>query len=140
MPVALLTVSRLRRHYGAIVLALGVALFVGLFLAGLITRLPMNDFVVAILAPAAPFLTWTIREYYRQRDTADQLDEVRKAEVALWDQARAGLCVVDDCLSRSREFQMRADLEDQMNAGAAERMRELGLDPGVPEREPEPTA
>jgi hypothetical protein len=139
--------SRLRRHYGVIILGLSVALFAALFIAGLVTHLTLTDFVVTILVPAAPFLTWSIREWHRQRDTAGQLDEIRKAETALWAQAQTGGCTADNCLARSREFQnaiyarrsgsplifpfiyklMRGDLEDQMNAGAAERMRELGL-------------
>jgi hypothetical protein len=139
--------GRLRRRYGAIVVGVSLTIFAALFVAGLVLRLTLTDFVVTILVPAAPFLTWAIREYHRQKDTAEKLDEIRTAEAALWDQARAGGCTEDDCLPRSREFQnaifarragsplifpfiydrMRSDLEDQMNAGAVERMRELGL-------------
>jgi hypothetical protein len=72
---------------------------------------------------------------------------VEPGALALWDEARAGHCTADHCGTRSREFQdaiyarraesplifpfiywlMRNDLEEQMNVGAAERMRELGL-------------
>ena len=139
--------GKLRRRYGGAVLAISLVSFGSLFVAGLALKLSLMDFVVTILVPAAPFLTWAVREQHRQSDTADQLDEIRKSENALWDEARAGRCTPEHCLARSREFQaaiyarragsalifpfiywlLRSDLEDQMNAGAAERMRELGL-------------
>lgn len=139
--------GKLRRRYGGIVLTAGWILFGALFVAGLALKLSLTDFVVTILVPAAPFLTWVTRERHRQSDTADQLDAIRQAETALWTEACAGQCAPEHCLARSREFQdaiyarragsplifpfiywiMRSDLEDQMNAGAEQRMRELGL-------------
>ena len=87
----------------------------------------------------SPILTWAAREYYRQNDAADSLEEHLRAAKALWARALAGECDADHCLARSREFQnaiyyrrassplivpllyrfKRLQLEDDMNEAAA---------------------
>lgn len=131
--------SKLRRHYGAIVLSVGVALVVVLAFSGLFAGITVAEFVVNLGAPAAPVLIWTLREFLRQRDTADQLDYLRGEAESLWDKAIAGTCSPDVCSAQSRKFQnaiftrratsplifdavywmQRPDLEGQMNEGAA---------------------
>jgi hypothetical protein len=101
---------------------------------------------VLITAPATPFLAWAAREYYRQIDTADQLEALMKEARKFWDTAIAGEVSSENCKVRSREFQnaiynrratsplvlpllywfKRLSLEDEMNEGAASLLRELG--------------
>jgi hypothetical protein len=46
----------------------------------------MTEWVLS-LAPATPFLAWAAREYYRQRDTADLLEDLMKEAKKLWARA-----------------------------------------------------
>lgn len=129
--------SQLRRSYSAIILVL-VGLIVGLLLlSGLAQDLRLTDWVLT-MAPASPVLTWAGREYYRQTDTADALENDMRAAKALWSKALAGECDDQFCLSQSREFQnsifyrrssspliipllygiKRLQLEDDMNEAA----------------------
>jgi hypothetical protein len=140
--------ATLRRHYGAWVLGLAAILVVGLFAGALITGLTVNLFVTTVLAPAAPILTWSMREYFRQKDTAEAQETLKSDAEALWDRASAGHCDEPDCFTQSREFQnaiyarrsssplmipgiypwRRPNMEQQMNRGAEAYLKELGID------------
>ncbi len=131
--------SKLRRHYGAAILTTAALLAVILAFSGLLVGMTTTLFVVNIIAPATPVLIWSIREFLRQRDTADQVDYLRAAAEAVWDKAIAGECTADACVGQSRRFQsaiftrratsplildavywlQRARLEEQMNQGAS---------------------
>ena len=130
--------SMLRNCYGVIIQVVALTLVAGLFISGLTQNLPMANWVLT-MTPAAAILAWAAREFYRQRDTAD------------WERARAGECDVDVCRQRSREFQnsiytrrvngplimpflyrfKRLRLEDEMNEGAADFLRELASAPAA---------
>lgn len=130
--------SQLRRSYGTIVVSIASAILLLLFLGGFVQDLKLSDWVLT-MAPSSPILTWATREYYRQNDTADSLEEHLRAAKALWARALAGECDADHCLARSREFQnaiyyrrassplivpllyrfKRLQLEDDMNEAAA---------------------
>jgi hypothetical protein len=145
--------SQLRRSYGVIIQVVALTLFGGLVVSGLVQNLPMTDWVLS-MAPAAPILAWAAREYYRQRDAADLLEDLMKEAKKLWVGAQAGECDDDDCRQRSREFQnaiytrratsplvmpflyrvKRLRLEDEMSEGAADFLRDLvnSSSPGSP--------
>lgn len=129
--------SQLRRSYGTIVVSIASGIFLLLFAGGIVQDLKLTDWVLTMV-PASPILTWAAREYYRQNDTADALEEHLRAAKALWGHALAGDCDADHCLARSREFQnaiyyrrassplivpllykfKRLQLEDDMNEAA----------------------
>lgn len=145
--------SQLRRSYGVIIRAVALTLVAGLFVSGLVQNLPMADWVLS-MAPAAPILAWAAREYYRQRDTADLLEELMKEARKFWGRARTGECDADACRQRSREFQnaiytrrvnsplvmpflyrfKRLRLEDEMNEGAADFLRDFSNAPAAAAR------
>ena len=142
--------SQLRRSYGAIVVSMAIAILLLLFVGGLLQDLKLSDWVLT-MAPASPILTWAAREYYRQNDTADALEEHLRAAKALWARALAGDCDADRCLAQSREFQnaiyyrrassplivpllyrfKRLHLEDDMNEAAANFLAEYQIAHGV---------
>lgn len=138
--------SRLRRRVGTALVAIAFGLSASLCVAGLALNLPFADFILTVVTPVAPILTWTAREYYRQRDTADALEAIKASADALWSKAVAGECGPDDCGVRSREFQdaiftrragsplnvplvyrlLRNTMEANMQAGAGQMLREIG--------------
>jgi hypothetical protein len=96
------------------------------------------------LAPATPALAWSWREYFRQKDAADALEELMKKAQRVWTDALTGTPTASDCLLRSREFQgaiftrrssapsvlpwfyriKRLSLEDEMHAAAHDFMKQ----------------
>jgi len=135
--------SQLRRSFGTVILA-GVAIIVvGLFVIGLLQDLNLTAWVL-LLAPATPLLSWAGREYYRQRDTADQLEEMMKKARSVWNRALAGTCDEMSCSREARELQnaiylrrstsplvmphlykiKRLGLEDEMNEAANDFLEE----------------
>lgn len=141
--------GEVRRKTGRLILGAALTVILGLVLAGLVAGLSLPDFVLAVLAPSTPLLTWALREYLRQNDTADHLERIRRPVDALWERLRQGACTDDDCLSGSREFQgaiyehrarsplplpgvyerLRPRLEGTMNEVALKRLADLGLRP-----------
>lgn len=135
--------SQLRRSYGKIIAIIASAILLVLLAGGLIQDLKLTEWVLT-MAPASPILTWAAREYYRQNDTANSLEEHLKAAKVLWGRALAGECDADKCLSQSREFQnaiyyrrassplivpflyrfKRLQLEDDMNQAATDFLKE----------------
>lgn len=128
--------SQLRRSYGTVILVVVAFVTIGLLVAGLAQNLNMTAWILT-LAPATPLLSWAGREYFRQRDTADLLEELMKKARAFWARALDGACE-DACVEESREFQnaiylrrstsplimpylyklKRLRLEDEMNEAA----------------------
>lgn len=136
--------SQLRRSYGQIIASIASVILLALLAGGLVQDLKLTDWVLT-MAPASPILTWAAREYYRQNDTANSLEEHLKAAKVLWARALAGECDADKCLSQSREFQnaiyyrrassplivpflysfKRLQLEDDMNEAATDFLAEF---------------
>lgn len=96
--------SQLRRSYGAIILAVVGVVTLSLVVAGLVQDLNMTAWVLT-LAPITPLLSWAGREFYRQRDTAEQLEDLTKKAREFWKRALKGACDEGACLEESREFQ-----------------------------------
>ncbi len=96
--------SSLRQAFGSVILALVTLVLGGLVVAGLAEDLSLTAWVLT-LAPATPLLSWAGREYYRQRDTIEQLDELKAKATSFGNEALAGRCSEADSLARSRAFQ-----------------------------------
>ncbi|MBN8845361.1 MAG: hypothetical protein J0H88_19155 [Sphingomonadales bacterium] len=96
--------SSLRQAFGSVILALVTLVLGGLVVAGLAEDLSLTAWVLT-LAPATPLLSWAGREYYRQRDTIEQLDELKAKATSFGNEALAGTCSEADSLARSRAFQ-----------------------------------
>jgi hypothetical protein len=139
--------AKLRRHYGAWVLVFAAVLLMALVVAASFTGLTVALLISTVLPPAAPVLIWSLREYFRQRDTAEAQETAKAEADALWARAKAGQCEEPECATLSREFQnaiyarrvssplmlpgmyrlLRPAMEDQMNKGAKTYLAELGL-------------
>jgi hypothetical protein len=137
--------AKVRRQYGGWVIGIMIALVLLLFVIGIIRGLTIDSFVLSVLAPAAPIIIWGVREYLRQRDATEGLDRVRSEAEALWNRAKVGACSEPECTAQSRQFQnviyerrsmsplifswvykiKRPRLEDQMNKGAEDFIREI---------------
>jgi membrane protein implicated in regulation of membrane protease activity len=97
--------GQLRRKVGNTLMAGTVVIGGILCVIGIILGLPFSDFILTVVAPVSPILTWACREYHRQRDTADLLDSTKASADGLWTQVLQGSCVPAECTLRSREFQ-----------------------------------
>jgi hypothetical protein len=137
--------STLRQYYGRTVLGLAIGAFVALLVVSLVGQISLADFVLVVLAPASPLLGWSVREFFRQRDTVLGQNEVRKHADALWSRVKTTGCDVAECDTQSRQFQdaifsrrstgplifdwvyslRRPGLEDHMIAGAEQLIAEL---------------
>jgi SMODS-associating 4TM effector domain len=137
--------AKLRRQYGGGSIGLSVGLSLLLVVIGMVRGLTLDTFVLTVLAPAAPIIIWGVREYFRQRDTCEILDRLRLDSEDLWERAKTGACSETDCTNQSRQFQnaiylrrsssplifdwmykvQRPHLEDQMNRGAEDFVREI---------------
>jgi hypothetical protein len=137
--------SKLRRQYGGWTLAITLGLSVVFVAIGVIEKLALDSFVLIVLAPAAPILIWGLREYLRQCEAADGLERLKSEAEGLWEDARHGKCGDADCAVKSRQFQnaiyelrrrsplvfdwiyklRRPNLEDQMNHGAEEFVKQV---------------
>ncbi|MHA6731960.1 S-4TM family putative pore-forming effector [Devosia sp. A369] len=139
--------GRLRPVYKLLVAAIALGVFVALIWAGLALGLPLADFIAAVLLPALPLMTWAVREFHRQSDTARSVGEIEEKSLRLWAGARGGLLSEAECRVESRSLQdliylhrsksplpipfvynaLRDRLEDRMNVSAKDRLREIGL-------------
>lgn len=140
--------ASLRRHYGNWILGgAGVVLAV-LLAAAYVAGLTVEVFIASVLAPAGPILIWSLREYFRQRDTAEAQETVRGDAEALWERAKTGECGEGECQALSRKLQnaiyarrvrsplilpfvyklRRSGMEVQMNKGADAYLAELGVE------------
>lgn len=131
--------SQLRRNYSSVILISIMLVFAGFLIVGLVQNLTVIEWVLS-LTSATPVLSWALREFYRHRDTADQLEELMRAAKKLWDRASAGEVDPETCAISAREFQdaiyskrvtspliiplvyrlSRPRLEDEMNAAATD--------------------
>jgi hypothetical protein len=112
--------------------------FIAFGIAGLSMRLSLGDFLLSILVPMAPLMTWSVREFYRQRDTAVAQEVSKSSAESFWGRAIDGKLVDAEMDEQSRAFQdaifnrrsaspllppgiywtYRKALEEQMNVGA----------------------
>ncbi len=139
--------SSLRRRLGDwLGIAVGIVLFV-ILLIGLAGHLTLADFSIVLLAPATPFVSWAIRERFRQVDAAAAIEVIKGEAENMTTLAIGGTASADDCDRWSRRFQsaiyarrvsnplllplmyrfMRVEKEIEMTAGAEELLRQAGI-------------
>jgi hypothetical protein len=131
------TYSRLLRA-GLLLLVAGFAAY------SIAAGLTVDALLLTILAPATPIFNWTLREFFRQRDTVETLERLKSESQKLWKKAVEGMPAKEAAV-RSRELQdaiynhriasplvfdflyrfRRAGLEAQMNAGASQLVAEF---------------
>jgi hypothetical protein len=129
--------GNVRKTYSRI-LRIGLLLLVaGFAVYSISAGLKVEAFLLTVLAPATPILNWTLREFFRQRDTVETLERLKSESQKLWKRAVDGM-PANEAAERSRELQdaiynhrvasplvfdflyrfRRDGLEAQMNAGA----------------------
>lgn len=129
--------GNVRKTYSRL-LRIGLLLLVaGLSVYSIAAGLKVDAFLLTVLAPATPIFNWTLREFFRQRDTVETLERLKSESQKLWKKAVEGM-PVNEAAERSRELQdaiynhrvasplvfdflyrfRREALEAQMNAGA----------------------
>lgn len=131
--------SELRRHYASILAGLAVAVAAIVVVLGIVQQLTLQEWVLNI-ALLSPLLSWSIREFYRQRDTADQQQDLMKSAKKLWERCLEVDGIEDEATVKAREFQdaiyarrvssplviplvykfLRPGLEDEMNEAASD--------------------
>jgi hypothetical protein len=144
--------AALRERYSNYLLLGATAMVFLLFAAGLIANLKFADFVLTVLAPSAPLLSWSLREVFRQRDAADAQRTARAEAEMLWTQACAAQFSSAEIDRKSREFQnaifqrrvsnpllfpfiyriFRASMEADMNLGAADLLAQIKAKTATP--------
>ncbi len=138
--------AKLRRGYGAALIALFVAIVGAALLAATILRLSTDDLVLRLLAPLTPTVVWIVREFKRQTEAADGVDRVRAEVGKLWASVVATPSTpADELAAKAREFQdeiydrrrtsplvfdwvyalLKDRFEDQMNQGATDLVDEV---------------
>jgi hypothetical protein len=136
--------SELRRRYSTGILA-GLTILAAIVIgAGFSVGITLQKFVYAILAPLQPAFLWGIREYKKQRETADTLDRLMDEATQLFDKACEQSLTDDQLEQLSRALQneiydhrrtaplifdwvygrLRRRNEDQMNKTAEELIEE----------------
>lgn len=135
----------LRKTYRIVLMSGVLAIGMAAAIYSLIIDPTMTTFVLTVLAPMTPVVTWALREYIRQADTVDLLGRLKGEVEKLWDRSRSG-ATADAISMSSRELQdaiyshrassplifdwiyslRRRRLESQMNSGAEHWVRELG--------------
>ncbi len=136
--------GNVRKTYSRVLRAALVAIVCSLTLYSLLAGLSVEALLLTVLAPALPIVNWTLREFFRQRDTVETLVRLKAESEKLWKSALAGMPVAE-AGERSRELQdalfnhrvasplvfdflyrfRRNALEAQMNAGAVQLVREF---------------
>lgn len=141
----------LRERYVNILLSFAVLITAVLIIIGVASDLPIDDFVVTILVPCSPLLSWALRDAFKQHDAANAQKLARSQAESLWNLAISGNCSQDECARQSREFQntifqrrvtnplifpmlyrcLRSEMETDMNQGAKALLKEVGITEGV---------
>jgi hypothetical protein len=130
--------SELRRRYAHILAGLTVVVVATVVVLGFVQLLTLQEWVLNI-ALLSPLLSWSIREFHRQRDTATRLQDLMKSATALWKRFLREEGIEGEASVKAREFQdaifshrtsspliipviykfLRPGLEDEMNEAAS---------------------
>lgn len=134
----------LRKTYRTVLISGVLAILLAATMYSLIIDPTMTSFVLTVLAPMTPVVTWALREYIRQADTVELLSRLKGEVEKLWERSISGVSA-DQISTSSRELQdaiyshrvssplifdwiynlRRSTLESQMNSGAEHWVREL---------------
>lgn len=137
--------ATLRRFNGSIALVLALGIPAAFFIACWWVRLPLSDVAVTWM-PVAPVLVWSVREHFRQKDTAESQDQTKSELESVLSRVDAGTISADDARDAARNIQnalyarrvssplvmpglyeaRRAFLERNMKAGVEARLRDAG--------------
>lgn len=129
--------GNVRKTYSCVLRIVLLLLVSGFAVYSIAAGLKVDAFLLTVLAPATPILNWTLREFFRQRDTVETLGRLKSESEKLWKKAVEGM-PVNEAAERARELQdaiynhrvasplvfdflyrfRRDRLEAQMNAGA----------------------
>jgi hypothetical protein len=135
--------ATLRRFNGSIALVLAIGIPAAFLVASWIIQLPLSDIAVTWL-PVAPVLVWSVREHFRQKDTAESQDQTKAELESILSRVEAKTISADDAREASRNIQnalyarrvssplvmpglyeaQRSFLERNMKAGVVARLRD----------------
>lgn len=135
--------SRLRQVYSEIVRFGALSLIAVIVVLAFAMKLSLPSLAVAFV-PALPVLSWSVREFFQQRDTAAFLQSLISKEEKLWDTAKSS-AQEGKLLEDSRQLQdaiflhrasaplilppvydlLRGQLEGEANSLVAARLKEL---------------
>lgn len=97
--------SKLRRSYSTLLIITVVVLSIFSFVIGIASKITMDTFVLAIIAPLSPFYLWSIREIRRQQNTAEEGERLFQESERQWELEIDGKQNKLDHESRARELQ-----------------------------------
>jgi len=97
--------SKLRRSYSTLLLTTVIVLSIFSFAIGIASKITVDTFVLAIIAPLAPFYLWSIREMRRQQNTAEEGERLLQESENQWKLEIDGKQYKQDPESRARELQ-----------------------------------
>lgn len=97
--------SDLRGLYRHLLDGIMLAVMLVIIVTGMVSQATFADFVLAVWVPAAPFLTWGLRERFRQADAVKANEPVIVEAEKLIEAVIAGACADHDCVARSRALQ-----------------------------------
>ena len=137
--------ATLRRMNGSLVLVIAWAIPLGLALVCWLTNVPFRE-VAIVLAPAAPVLVWSVREHFRQKDTAEGQEQTKGEVESILGRIEGAGVTPEEARQLARDVQnalyirrasspliipglyqlRRATLETQMKAAVADRLRDGG--------------
>jgi F0F1-type ATP synthase assembly protein I len=96
---------KLRQKY-RFVLLVGVLLIVLVLVAiSIYQNMTMINFILGILAPFSPTILWTLREYYKQGESADALDKLKAQIEGIWGKAMSNELSEEAIERTSRDIQ-----------------------------------
>lgn len=109
---ALVYDSGLRRPYASAVLFLAGGVFCCLLAIALLAEASLTEMALSVFIPAAPLISWALRDHRRHSDAADANDKLKKVVDALHSRAEAGGCSEAECgvqarLVQSEVFRLR---------------------------------
>ena len=135
--------AKQRRRYASVVLFAALGTFLVLLLLAMVGGLTIQDFILKVMAPAAPALLLGFRQFSEQTEVANRLDRLKEHSENLWAEAITGAKEAD-VATKARRLQdelletrmrsppvfdavfkrLRREYEAQMNHGVSELVAE----------------
>jgi len=138
--------AKLRGRYAKVTVALSVLVISALIIIGFSMNLTIAELVLSVFAPMSPLVAWTMREHFRQRESANLQNEMLNEVEALWRTLQSLTLQPQELKVKARQFQdaifqrrlrnpllfpavywlLRNEMDQVMNTGAEGRLKELG--------------
>jgi hypothetical protein len=96
--------SRLRRVYARAALGLAGVSLAALIVVQRFSHASFNDFLLA-LASLSPILLWGVREFAKQRESAENLNRLMEQLKQTWDRIKEERPTEDECEREARDLQ-----------------------------------